>query len=394
MIRENPFTESAVCPYVHVGNGAIYINKDGIRFHSREKEGEVFFKKLFPTHCLDFDYDDKYMKDVNPEKDFPAFWHFIKGLVPLEEIEKVKDEWEKQYLYEECLTYVCQILAYTLTPEKPNEYFFGITGLQSTGKSFFMKIVKSFIGAQFCTEMAITDMEKDTHASAGLWGKKVFIEPDLKVRAPLPDNFIKSYAGQQELTVRPLYSSPISGVKMSLAIFILSNYDFVVKGSEGVERRMIYLPYKNEIERPDRNLLDKIIGKYPKGEESGDLEGEMLDERPAILGMVLQSWKRFIDENSHFRVPEWAQNAKDTWVENNSSTASWVRDFMENEGAPRREPRTVIYNLYKDWCASEDRKHLGKKNFFEEMRRTKGVKELKTGGADMFTFDVRGGGST
>lgn len=44
----------------------------------------------------------------------------------------------------------------------------------------------------------------------------------------------------------------MDGMKISMALFFISNYDFIIKGVEGVDRRMVYLPYLNPLERPGR----------------------------------------------------------------------------------------------------------------------------------------------
>lgn len=386
-VRDNPFQDAAISPYIHVANGAIEITRNGIGWHEREEKGEGFFRRLWPTHCLDFSFDPELMKEtVDIEKKAPAFWHFIKGLVPTDELEG-KTEAEKDNLYRECMRYIGQIFAYSLSPIKPNEYFFGITGDQSTGKSFFIKLLKSMVGGKFCIERPIADMMKDQFSAANFWGAKVFIEPDLEARAPLPDGFIKTYAGEQSITVRRVYEQAIPDVKISLAMFLVSNYDFVVKGTEGILRRFIYLPYKNRLENPDRTLLDKIVGHHPKGKESGELEGNKFDERPAILALALECWQIFQMNNSEFDVPEWAKREKETWMTANSSAASFVRDFMADKTGSEVVARVQTYDDYREWCKDEDRRPLGKNNFYQEMRRISGVEERKMGGVDMFRFE-------
>ncbi len=365
-VFENPFKDAANNPYIHVENGALQINRQGIDFIKREDKGEKYFQNLFPLHCMDFDFDPKFLKGVDPQNDCPSFWHFIKGLVP-EILLEGKSIGAKERLYRECLMFVAQIFAYSLSPVKPNQNFFCIQGNEGTGKSFFISILKSFIGSKFCVERPITNM-KGNFASYGLWGKKVYIDPDVKRGAVLPDDFIKSYAGEVITTVEPKNVNPIDGVKMSMSLFFVSNYDFIVKGVEGIDRRLILIPYENKLENPDRFLLEKIIGIDEKGNESGDMCGETFDERPAILGLVVEAWKMFIDNNFDFTVPEWAEKAKSNWLTKNSSVLSFFKKWKSNTEL-WNVSTSGFYTDYKDWCIEENRKPLGKRNFIDEFER-------------------------
>jgi len=83
-------------------------------------------------------------------------------------------------------------------------------------------------------------------------------------------------------------------------MFFLSNHNFKVTSSpEGIERRLIYVPFKRSIplDELDRTLLDKIIGQAKKGKESGEFKGMTFDERPAMLALALNGFELFIENN-------------------------------------------------------------------------------------------------
>jgi len=310
-VGNNPFKDAAVSPYLHLNNGAIHITKEKIEWISRDKYGEDYFKKLHPINCLDFDFDFNSYKNINPERDCPAFYFFVKEMIPREYMSKLSEGEQKQAI-DDTLNFLTQIIAYSLSTIKPNEYFFGIYGNQRTGKSFLLKIIKSIVGPEFCVEKKIADMD-NRFASSGLWGKKIFVEPDLKTRQPLPEDFIKAYAGEQEITVEEKNMQAIDGVKTSIAMFFISNYEFHTKGLEGLARRLVMIPYKNAIKKHDARLLDKILGEIKHGKESGAMIDKKFDERPAILALAMRAWERFCDNDYLIESPEWAQREKDIW---------------------------------------------------------------------------------
>ena len=290
---------------------------------------------------------------------------------------------EKQEVINSTLNYIAQIIAYSLSPIKPNEYFFGMYGGERTGKSFLIKIIKSIIGAKYTVEKKLGDMD-NRFASAGLWGKKMFIVPDLKTREPLPAEFIKSYSGEQELTIEEKNLPPVDGVKTSIAMFFVSNYEFHVKGVEGVARRFMLLPYKNDIKKHDVRMLDKILGQYPHGKESGKSKGKSFDERPAILALALNAWNNFCDNDFLMQVPDWIIKEKNIWLVKSNSVISFIEETYMNQVSEITITRLDMYNAYKEWCKDEGKKPLGKMNFYEEIRRDKRIKDFKIAGFDNF----------
>jgi len=384
-IGKDDFKDSAVSPYIHLKNGAIKITKKSIEWIEREKYGEDYFKKLHPIHCLDFEFDYKNYKNIDPEKDCPAFYFFAKEMVPREYMDSLHPD-DRKRASMDTLIFLSQIIAYSLSPIKPNEYFFGIYGNQRTGKSFLLKIIKSIVGSEFCVERKISDMD-NRFASSVLWGKKVFIEPDLKTRQPLPEDFIKAYAGEQTITVEEKNLPAVDGIKTSLALFFISNYEFHVKGVEGLARRLVMVPYKNNIQKHDARLLDRILGEIEHSEESGSAAGQTFDERPAILALAMSAWTRFCDNDYIMESPEWAQREKDLWLVESNAVSKFMEEtyFLYNQ--KETISRVMLHDSFKEWCKSEERKPLGKKNFFEEVRRDERVKEVRAGGLYHFIID-------
>ena len=381
-IGVDPFLDSAIAPYIHLQNGAIKIKKDSIEWLPRGKYEESYFKGLYPINCLDFEFDFDTYKKVDPEKDCPAFHFFISDMISKIYMSKIDDN-KKAQVISDTINYVAQIIAYSLSPVKPNEYFFGIYGDERTGKSFLLKLIKSIVGKDFCVEKKISDMD-NRFASAGLWGKKIFIEPDLKTRHPLPEDFIKAYSGEQEITIEEKNLPPIDGVKTSISMFFISNYEFHTKGTEGLARRFMLIPFKNNIKKHDTRLLDKILGEYQHGKESGKMKGKTFDERPAILALAMKAWNNFCDHDFIMQVPEWIRTEKDIWLIESNSVVSFVEETYMQLANDTLITRTDMYDNYKEWCKEEGRKPLGKKNFYEEIRRDKRIESMKSGGYDNF----------
>jgi hypothetical protein len=366
----NPFKESCLQPYIHVRNGAIEITDTGFTFHSRAEKQESFFRELYPMHCLEFDFDMKYYNNKKLEDCAPAFYHYIRTLVPKRETIHLDDD-AKKYNSEMSLTidFFSQLIAYTLSPIKRRPHFFAMYGSQDSGKSFLVELLETIIGEQFFLTRKIKDME-NRFAAADLWGSKVFLDDDVKANITLPDDFIKFYSGQKNVTIEKKNKDAIKGVKISVAMFFISNHAFTVSGgAEGLERRLVYIPYKNRIKNPDVFFLDKMIGKKAKGEESGKYAGKTFDERPAIIGLALRGLELLIANNHNFITPDWIKYEREQWLISSNTVSQFFAEeifpALPADGSTLEYRPKQLYDLYKQWCVGEDRKAYGKNKFYE-----------------------------
>lgn len=366
---DNPFANSATAPFVNFNNGIIEIKNKGFNWVPRDSKPPEYFKRLYQTTCLDFDFDFANWERISAERDCPSFYKFIKGIVPIEYMEDV----DPQKAYLECLKYISKIIGYTISPIKKREYFFALWGREETGKSFFTKIIKNLIGRRFCVERRIEEIESDKFGPAQLWGKKVYIEPDMETRRPLPTAFIKAYSGGQDVTIEDKFQRPQHGIQISVSMFFVSNYEFRVNGTEGIHRRITMLPFKNEIpkDKIDRFLLDKMFGIEPHD------DGRIFDERPAIMALAIKGLMEHFSSGHLIEMPIWAETEKEKWKKENESVLMYLSEVYFDENLKNLVKRVDLYKGYKEWCTGDGRRPLGKKNFYEDIRKVEKVREIR-----------------
>jgi hypothetical protein len=344
----NKFADSAVSPYLHVSNGAIYFSNRGAQFFPRTEYPETFFRELFPVTCLSLIYKQEALK-------CPAFDYYVGSIVP------------DGGSYKQTRDFVAQILAYCLSPYKKTPYFFGLYGNEGTGKSFFVDLIKKLIDPRFICERSTEEIKDSKYSAGDLFGSKLFVEPDMEYGALLPAGFIKKYCGNHfGVTGEQKYAIAQKGISLSVAMFFVSNFIFRVKGLEGVKRRFIMIPFKNKIAKHDPILLDKICGEAPHGQESATTE--QFDERPAILRLALYGWDLLLKNDHKIVEPDWVKAAKEDWLLGASSISMFA-------GANKfiNQTKAWVYEEYKGFCRDEEFKPYQKTAFFEQLAREPGV---------------------
>ena len=182
----------------------------------------------------------KYYHNDNLAEVAPAFHHYVKSLVP----ENMEHETQTT------IDFFCQILAYCINPIKKRPHFFAMYGKQDTGKSFFPELLEHIIGEQFFVKRKMADME-NRFAASDLWGSKIFVDDDVKANLKLPDDFIKFYSGEKSITIEKKNKDAIKGVKISVAMFFISNHSFSVSGGVVQTEKRDNNGQKKKDEKPD-----------------------------------------------------------------------------------------------------------------------------------------------
>jgi len=382
--HENPFTDAAGSPYIHFKNGCVKLQPfgNGVEWFSRSEYDSGFFRELFPLYCSPYLIDEKMMfqnfsSNILKMK-APIFHYFLKGLIPEDVLKNcVSEDLETELI----LKLFAQIFAYTLSPIKPQPYFFMFHGDQNTGKSTVANLIKEFIGYEFAVVRALDDVTKNQFSFSSLHGAKVYIDDDLATNATIPDDFIKKATGKQRVSIEKKFQEPMHGVLISVAIFLLGNYLPSFQGKEGLERRAVLIPCNNKLKNVDSFLIEKMTGQMPRS------DGNFIDERPYIAAFAVWGWLLLIENNFKFIFPEWVRDATDKWLESGNSIGQFFSEIIdEKEGSLKTVKRNTFYQAYSEFCKSSNYHSIGKRRFYEEIRRMPKIEEIKTSGLQSYRF--------
>lgn len=367
--KENPFIESTIMPYIHFKNGVIKIEDEGYKFFSRDEKDEDFFRKLYPLFCFDFNFrkelEDK-VNITNIDKKAPLFHYFIKSIVPEENIKEINLT----------IQFVCQMIAYCMSPKKKRPYFFAFYGDEDTAKTSLFELVKTFIGDKFTVRRSIKEIEDSRFGTSDLWGAKIFADDDMDDNALLPGGFIKRLSGETTVTVERKHENSQKGVKLSIAMFFVSNFKLKAYGIEGIKRRAIIVQFQNKVpKKADGDLMRRIAGEKPHNYLTPEYEGKTFDEREIIIHLIMQEWNNMAENNHRISLPEWVQKSTDSILSDMTSSIEYLQAASNGERFEIVTEKAYsiedIYKDYKDWCKDEGRQPKSKSRFEEEIRRDK-----------------------
>jgi len=367
----NPFIESAVSPYINFKNGIIKINDNDFNFIKRTEKEENYFKELHPVNCFNFNYNKTDIEKVNYnniQEHAPAFYHYVKNIIPTR-LQGDNDEIIRT------IKFVCQTILYVMNPIKKKPYFFAFYGDEHTAKSSLIKLIEAFISEDFIVARSVSEMENNRFATSDLWNAKILVDEDMDEGTLLPAGFLKKNSASQTVTIERKHENPQKGVKISVAMFFVSNFKLRATGLEGLKRRAIIIKFENKFTdaTADPFLIDKIIGIKSHGIESGKFKNEKFDERSSIMSLVMNEWSSSKDRNYTIEKPKWIEESTSELLSEMTTVGEFTNFAIDKDTnhiiSNEVYTQSEWYDFYNNWCKDEGRRPKGKSKFIEELKR-------------------------
>jgi putative DNA primase/helicase len=116
--------------------------------------------------------------------------------------------------------------------------------------------------------------------------------------------------------------------------------------SDGFWRRIMLIPFKNVIDNPDKEFVEKKI----------------IPELPGIFNWALDGLNSL--RKHGFIEPEASKEAKDEWKEDSDPLRVFISDSLNITGIEKdRIDNDVIYDKYSSWCTKSGNKPLSSNHF-------------------------------
>ena len=335
---------SRYLPVVNCKNGELWISHDG----------DIEFKDHWPENFL----TSQLTCEHDPFADCPEFQKALKLI--FKEC-KNPDEVIRHWL--EVMGLICQ-------PVRSEAMWVLMKGPGGNGKSFLMEIISSLMGNSVYSG-SIADLSgrngANAHFTAGLLGKLLFLDDDLKAGTLLPDDWMKKLSEPKLLTANPKHGKVFEFTSRAIIVALANHWPATSDISTGMKRRAQVFEMTHILPFSDRDPA--LLGHIVNNELSG------------VLNLLMAGLTRVLKRGGRLAPPDDCLEAADAWLHSSNATARFLLDCTVR-GEGEECDAAKLFDAYRAWAYESDDniKILGRNAFYaaleseghRKVRRNKG----------------------
>lgn len=243
-------------------------------------------------------------------------------------------------------------------------YLYGPGG--ANGKSTFTSMLRNFLGSHLTSNIDIEGLQDDTNM-ASLIGKMLNIsdDADFSVLKFNKTSRMKSIASGETLTVRPIYSQPITSKFFCLLVVSCNNLPLFDDKSGGLARRLVILDFSMKLEKGQKiaNMVELLSTPSAKS---------------TLLNYAIKGMNQIISNNYELSESEIINKTmSDYYLETDN-----VRSFLKERDIEGKKVSDV-YSSYLDYCKNDIVQESVSKNLFGARLKLYGyISKVQTGKED------------
>lgn len=165
-----------------------------------------------------------------------------------------------QVLHPQDIFTAMEIIGYTLLKSNKYEKAFMLFGSGDNGKSIFIKLVESFVGAQNASHVTLQDLDGDRFSSADLYGKLVNTFADLPAHKLSSTGTFKTLVSGDSIRAQFKYGQPFSLINKAKLIYSANKIPDSDDTSHAYYKRWLILAFEKSFSEgtKDTNLIQKL----------------------------------------------------------------------------------------------------------------------------------------
>lgn len=273
----------------------------------------------------------------------------------------------------EVIRHWCEVMGVLLQPLRTQAFWVLMKGPGGNGKSLLLSIISKLLGRS-CYSGSLNEISGrngvNAHFTAGLVGKYMFLDDDMKAGTVLPDDWMKKLSEPKVLTANPKFGTPFEFTCRATAVALTNRWPSSSDISVGMRRRAQIFETDNCIPEhmQDPRLAEKIIN----------------NELPGVLNLLLNGLIRVLQRGGHFNVPSDCKRSLETWLAASNPTARFIAQCVEINPLARTKGDT-LFDAYRRWAfeCDDNIKPLGRNSFYEVLR-SEGFREPRGKSGMMF----------
>lgn len=226
-----------------------------------------------------------------------------------------------------------------------------LVGDGGNGKSTFADTIAMVIGDAGTSRIDLEDIYS-TFGLAGLIGKRLNIVEEVSGNY-YQSHKLKKLVSGEEVTVNMKYKEQFKFVPQAKFIFAVNTMPQVDDSSLASERRIAAVQFNNNFrDRPNTDLRFS--------------DGQLAKELPGILNWMLEGIRSLREEKGFIASKE-QKKLLEEYRQENSSVEGFIIECLEQKEGEFVDTRK-IYDVYKEFCKKDGRKHKKKTSVIKEMR--------------------------
>ncbi|MBE6089853.1 MAG: DNA primase [Clostridium beijerinckii] len=262
-----------------------------------------------------------------------------------------------------------EMIGYTLFRRNELGKCFILTGHGSNGKSTLLDIIKKLIGKENLSSVALNELN-DRFRTFQLEGKLVNIGDDISNGYIDDNSTFKKLVTGETVNVERKGKDPFDFNNYSKLIFSCNEIPRINDLSDGLKRRIIFIPFNAKFSKSDEDYDPFIIDKL--------LSNESLEY---LLKLALEGLDRILYNRSFTYVKSVDEAWNDYEKRNNP-----IIGFLE-EGKIENELTKDVYLQYQTYCSDNGLKHLSRIAFSREIcKHGYKTKQVKIDGKKPYIF--------
>lgn len=226
-----------------------------------------------------------------------------------------------------------ELVGYTIQPSRPHALIVVLLGRGGNGKTKLVETLFRLMGKQSACFMNIERLS-DRFGLAGLRGKLMFVDDDVKMRLRLPEEVLKKISEVKEVTAEAKYKDPVTFTSRAIPYLLCNGIPHLQDPSDAILRRLQVFPFKKQFKGSDR---DPTL-----------FEGIWIEELPGILNRALEGWGR-LQERGDFAQPNDVKRETKKWVNQAHPVSTFVEEATERDVAGK-VLLSRLYDLFRDWA--------------------------------------------
>ena len=231
---------------------------------------------------------------------------------------------------------------YLLMSTTKYQKFLLCVGDGANGKFVFFDTLAAAIGKDNVSNVPLACFA-DTSKIFSTYGKAVNMsnENTRDIESSV-ESIIKEYVGGDKMLWRQLYNEAFSAYPTAKLMFATNELPIIRDPSDGIWRRMLYLPFDVQIpeDKQNKNLAREL-------QEPDELSG--------VLNWMIEG-RELLIKNDGFIVPKRCTEKLNQYRDESNSARLFVGEYLEvDPGNEDYLTKSEVYTMYKNWCKDNGR---------------------------------------